>query len=276
MKNNIRNSYYIIPVYNKESLISKVLYGILNSHNYNTIPIIVIILDGCVDNSENIVLDILNNTKKYAIFHIIKENNVHEILCLNSALNYIQNICYPKNDDLIFSIQDDVILDEPNINLKFDSLFNFNNKLGYISMRLGVSVYEQNGDLKECDYIESEFGHWNQLNWNFHKTLPYNTFVTTEVAIRSPTCMLWNRYKSIGFFDENLAPCGFDCHDMSIRLNKHGYINGVYALKFNSDVNWGTMRTETQSIHNKNMDAIYNKNRKYIINKHKEYFKTKL
>lgn len=271
----MRNSYYILPVHNKEELIENVLKGIESSHSNKTDPVVICVLDGCFDGTEDKVLKFKENYKYKDNFHILYMNDVHEIECLNTALEYIEKNFSPNDEDLIFSIQDDVILDEPNIDLKFDTLFNENDSLGYISMRLGVDVFTSGGDLKEENYKESEFGHWNQLKWNFHETIFHNQFKQTEVAIRSPTCMLWGRYTEVGFFDMNLAPCGFDCHDMSIRLNKAGYINGVYALKFKSDVDWGTMRSSKPSSYNDKVGTIYERNRRYLVIKHKDYFGAK-
>jgi hypothetical protein len=269
------NSYYILPVHNKEELIENVLKGIETSHSNKTEPTVICILDGCYDKTEEKVLAFKENYKYKNNFHILRMNDVHEIECLNTGLEFIEKNFSPKDEDLIFSIQDDVILDEPDIDLKFDTLFNDNTNLGYISMRLGVDVYTSGGDLKEENYKESEFGHWNQLQWNFHEVVKHNEFKVSEIAIRSPTCMLWGRYREVGFFDMNLAPCGFDCHDMSIRLNKSGYVNGVYGLKFRSDVNWGTMRSDKPSSYNDQVGAIYERNRRYLVIKHKDCFGVK-
>jgi len=266
-------AYYIVPVHNKENLIENVLYGILDSHSRENLPpTIICILDGCVDSTEDKVYGVKDKCILPEYFHILKANDVHEIECLNMGLTFIRDNLSPSLDDLVFMVQDDVILQETDIDKKFVELFNSRDDLGYISMRLGVSVHIMNDEIKEDDYIESEFGHWNQLSWKFHKTVNHGEFVESEIAIRSPTCTQWRRFEECGFFDENLRPCGYDCHDFSIRMKMAGYINGVYAMKFKSDVNWGTMRSDNPSTYNDRVGYIYERNRKYIANKHLKYF----
>ena len=46
-----------------------------------------------------------------------------------------------------------------------------------------------------------------------------------------------------GLFDENLAPFGHDDLDLSIRLNKKGYKNAIFGVKFKSLLDWGGTRT---------------------------------
>lgn len=266
----MNRSFYIIPTHNKEHMIHDVLHSVINCHNSaESLPTIIVVVDGCTDNTENIVLQFKEEQDNV---HVLYKPDVHEIECLNSGLQYIQDELLPNPDDLIFMIQDDVILKEPNINVRFSELFANRNDLGYISMRLGDSVFSTAGELQETNYAESEFGHWNQLNWNFHSSIKHNEFRECEVAIRSPTCTQWKRFKEHGFFDENLKPYGYDCHDFSIRMNEAGYKNGVYALAFQSDVKWGTMRSDASSNYNNLINQIYVRNKRYLSEKHKDYF----
>jgi len=272
----MNKSFYIVPTFNKDYLIISVLKGILNCHDKETNPpIIICIIDGCTDNTKELVNNFKNKYEHPDNIHILYLNNVHEITCLNFALEYIEKNLNPNDEDLIFSIQDDVILEEENINTKFNRLFNYKKNLGYVSMRLGTKINVHDNQIIEYDFIESEFGHWNQLNFSFHKTLKHLQLAFVEIGIRSPTCTLWKRFKEVGFFDINLAPYGFDCHDFSIRMNKAEYINAVFALRFKSDVNWGTMRSKNLSEYNNNINEIHIKNRTYLANKHKDYFNNK-
>jgi hypothetical protein len=270
MKNN---SYYIITIHNKEDLIEKVLNGIVDSHSYDfNVPIIVCVVDGCTDNTENIILNFKKNSVHPESIHLVYENDVHEVLSLNSGLNFIKNNLSPNAEDLIFCIQDDVVLDEKDINLKFNKLFSTYPNLGYISMRIGIRGLASNGqnDIYEGQLMENECGAWNQINQTGHENILNGTFVPCEIAVRSPTCVLWARYEELGFFDENLAPAGYDCHDMSVRMNIAGYQNGLYALNFISDINWGTMRSLNETT--RNLHQIYSKNRAYLAQKHQKYF----
>jgi hypothetical protein len=266
----MNNSFYIVPTFNKDFLILDVLNGIVKSHSSNDIPTIICLVDGCTDNTETLVNSFKESYKDPQKMHIIKLNDVHEIRSLNHGLEYIKNNLSPNSDDLIFMIQDDVILNDENINLKFNKLFEYRKDLGYVSMRFGCKLHSFNNDIHESDFTESEFGHWSQPNIHFNcKILKHLEFQTFQIVVRSPTCVQWRTFESVGFFDDNLAPLGYDCHDFSIRCNLKGYTNGVLAIKFKSDVSWGSTRSPNKKY---NMKSIYERNRKYLANKHKDYF----
>lgn len=261
-------SYFIIPVHNKENLIGQVIDGILKSvsDDYK----IIFVIDGCTDNSENIIKNYNNEN-----FIVLHANDVHEITCLNIALEHLKSTYNPSPDDLIFTVQDDVVIDEENIDIIFKNLFNEYPYLGYVSMRIGVDVIKSGDTLVEYNLIESEFGHWKEIPGFNYMPVLYNELIIKEIVVRSPTCMPWKRYKEAGFYDINLAPCGYDCHDMSIRMNKLGYSNAVYALKYRSDLDWGTMRTSPESQLNSKHGHVYERNRKYLVKKHQQYFEEK-
>jgi glycosyltransferase involved in cell wall biosynthesis len=260
--------FYIVPAHNKENLIRLVLDGIVTTNSRQEDSRIICILDGCTDGTESIV----ENYKSDIAITILKADDVHEILSLNTGLNYIKNNCDPQDNDLVFMIQDDVVLGEKDIDIRFRKLFNKEPNLGYVSMRMGASLKIVDGHLEDASLLESEFGHWNQLGSKVHQTVKHNTLKIVECAIRSPTCMLWERFNTVGFFDEKLAPAGFDCHDMSIRLNIAGYNNALYTMRYRSDVSWGTMR-QPEKIKNRSIYDTYGRNRMYLAEKHKDYFK---
>lgn len=263
--------YCIVPTHNKENMINDVLTGIRNSMSGDVR--IVCIVDGCTDATKDKVLEF---QKMHKSTIILEQDNVHEIICLNTGLKFIEEEFNPKDDDLIFMVQDDVILKEENIDKKFNNLFSVHKNLGYVSMRIGLSIQAQNDSVFEYGFMESEFGHWNQLGWTMHKSIPYNHFAESEIAVRSPTCVLWKRFKDHGFFDSSMAPCGFDCHEFSIRMNEAGYSNGVYTMRYESKVDWGTMRQEKSSKYKgQDITDIYNRNKQYLVNKYRNYFSKK-
>ena len=265
-------SYFILPVHNKEDLLDRVLDGIVNSCQDDFH--IVSLVDGCTDNSEHVINDFISNYKLEKKFTILKMPDVHEITCLNFGLTKIR-LMNPGPDDLVFTVQDDVVLQELNIDKKFHTLFSNETNLGYVSMRLGCDLlYIANeGMIGERNLIESEFGHWKPLGWTHYTIVNHGDFVKTQVAIRSPTCVQWKRYQEVGFYDSALAPCGWDCHEFSIRMLQHNYQNGVFAMKYQSDLAWGAMRKQQQSEVNAVHQTIYNQNRKYIGRKYKHLFR---
>jgi glycosyltransferase involved in cell wall biosynthesis len=264
-------AFFILPIHNKENLLEQVLNGIISSchDNYHVIAI----LDGCTDNSKQILQDFIEKNKLSSRFTVSFMDDVHEITCLNHGLTKIR-LMNPDPNDLIFTIQDDVILQESNIDKKFNYLFSQEKNLGYVSMRLGCDIVDLNTTIGEKNYIESEYGHWKQLGLNNFYCATQNQLVKTQIAIRSPTCVLWNRYQTVGFYDAALAPCGFDCHDFSIRMMQHKFQNAVYVLKYNSELSWGGMRTDTPSPINARHGEIYEHNRRYLAQKHKLFLKS--
>jgi|APGre2960657373_1045057.scaffolds.fasta_scaffold16375_3 glycosyltransferase involved in cell wall biosynthesis len=260
-------SFFIIPVFNKEHLIAEVYKGIDLSVSEENAHKKIFIIDGCTDKSESILKE-FNDPNSIFLY----ADNVHEIRSLNIGLNYIKDNCNPDPEDLIFTVQDDVILQEDDIDVRFKDLFEEYYDLGYVSMRLGSSISKSGSGIHEYNLIESEFGHWTQLNLNHFTPVKHNEIMVTEIAVRSPTCMQWKRYEEVGFYDDNLAPCGYDCHDISIRLNKLGYRNCVYALKYHSDPAWGTMREKPDNEYNIKTGDNYERNRQYLIKKHNAYF----
>lgn len=271
----IKKTFYIVTTHNKEFLIGRVLKGIEDSNSDSTLPVIICVLDGCTDGTEKIVLDFKEKSKYKDLFHTIYLNDVHEIISLNTALNFLKTNLNPKEDEIIVTLQDDVILKENFIDLKLQNIFKQIPNLGYLSLNIGVSLNISNDEIRESEFIQSEFGHWNQLGESFHYSLNHENFLEHEIAIRSPAIFRWGALEKVGFFDENLAPAGYDCHDMSIRMRLNNFINGVYALKFESNIDWGSMRGEKAAHIDKKMNDNYVKNRKYIAEKHSEYFKNK-
>ena len=273
-----KNCYYIVTIHNKQDLIKKVLEGIVFStkdSQYKTN--IVCVLDGCTDNSEKYIDEFeIENKHNYEIHKII-ENDVHELLSINSAFKFISNISN-NPEDLIFILQDDVILEELNLNETIEYLYENNPQLGYISFRCGLSTdLYSNGLLREHSFIESEDGHWKQLNMDHFLEMKNREFGFCEIVIKSPTVIKKSVLDEVGFFDENLAPYGHDDLDLCIRLNNLGYKNAVYGAKFTSKLDWGGTRESKnqEKDYHKQYNNIVFRNKLYLMDKHKDYYATK-
>lgn len=270
-------AYFITPVHNKENLIEQVIDGIYRSVSEQMPYEIIFIIDGCTDGTEAILKKYIAENSLEDDVTLLYQNDVHEITSLNTGLEYIRDNCNPTPEDLVFTVQDDVILKEDNIDLIFKNLFEAYTDLGYISCRLGCNLHSSGSSISEYNFVESEFGHWKKLGAGAppYTEVKYNEFVIAEAVIRSPTCVQWKRYVEVGFYNMDLAPCGFDCHDMSIRMNIHGYKNGVYALKYESDVDWGSTRTKSETKVNSRISEIYERNKAYVARTYKQYFESK-
>ena len=274
----IKRAHYIISIHNKEDLIFNVLKGIENATKNSAFKINVIcVLDGCIDRSEEQIHKAFDTfSDKYSL-HKIYENDVHELLSLNKAIKYLETIENSK-EDLIFFLQDDVVLNDTDVNEKIDYLYANIKDLGYISFRCGLSTdLDMYGILFEHSFFEAECGHWKQLNLNHFQEFQDKQFKFSEIVIKSPTCIKKSILDEVGMFDEKLAPFGHDDLDLSIRLNQKGYKNAIYGIKFISKLDWGGTRTPkdpTKYYHTKYNDIVF-RNKLYLTKKHHDYYLNK-
>lgn len=275
----MKTAHYIVTIHNKEDLINKVLEGIVTSTKDSTyFTNIICVLDGCTDNSEQYVLEFAKQLDSNYKLYTIIQNDVHELLSINAALRFIQSLDGTP-DDLIFFLQDDVVLKDENLNEMIEYLYQQQNKLGYVSFRCGLATsLDSSGILCEHSFIESTHGHWKQLNLNHFVEMQEREFSTVEIAIKSPTCIKKGVLDEVGMFDEALQPFGHDDLDLCIRLNKLGYSNAVFGVKFESKLDWGGTREDKNQDkgYHKNYASIVSRNKVYLTNKHREYYESKL
>ena len=273
-----KTSHYIITIHNKEDLIFNVLKGIENATKDSNFKInIICVLDGCVDKSEEQIDKAFETFSDKYKLHKIYENDVHELLSLNKAIKYLETIENSK-EDLIFFLQDDVVLNDTDVNEKIYYLYENIKNLGYISFRCGLSTdLDGNGILFEHSFFEAECGHWKQLNLKHFQEFHNKQFKICEIVIKSPTCIKKSILDEVGMLDEKLAPFGHDDLDLSIRLNKKGYNNAIYGVKFISKLDWGGTRTPKEPkkyYHTKFADIVL-KNKIYLTQKHNDYYLNK-
>lgn len=245
---------YIITIHNKEELIGKVLYCVLmcSRDNSNIYPV----LDGCTDNSEKIIDEIIENFSGIPIKKVYT-NDVHELLSINAGLK----AACQEGDGFNIILQDDVLLGDFLLEDKVKKLYEFvGPKLGYVSFRLGANflpdAYSSNNPIPYTDYVENSFGHGLKEAENIYPgQLAFRT-----VPIKSPVCIPFKLIRDMGMYNENLSPYGHDDLEYSIRLIKAGYKNAVFPIQFYSDVKWGGTRTtphpELNEIVARNMNKI--------------------
>ena len=274
----MKNSFYIITIHNKQDLIQKVLEGVVNSTKESEYKVnIICVLDGCSDNSESIIDEYSKTLDLKYILHKIYQDDVHELLSLNAAFKYIETL-ETSPEDLIYMLQDDVILKEPDLNELIEAIYDQNPELGYISFRCGLQTsLDSSGILCEHSFIESIDGHWKQLGGDFFIEMQNREFGFVEIVIKSPTCIKKRVLDHVGYFDEALAPFGHDDLDLCIRLNKLGYKNAVFGASFLSKLDWGGTREDKNQVkdYHKNYNGIVYRNKLYLTNKHKDYYEAK-
>jgi glycosyltransferase involved in cell wall biosynthesis len=245
---------YIITIHNKEELIEQVLMAILlccrdNSYVYP-------VLDGCNDRTEEIVDSIIEKYSNLPITKVITPD-VHEILSINAGLKAADQTGEAYN----IILQDDVILADFRLEERIERLYEWGgSELGFISLRLGANFAEDAVHSSEInpfkDYLENAYGHGLP---EAELLLP-GYFSYRTVAVKSPVCLPSKLIQSIGLLDERLAPYMCDDIEYALRSSKAGFRNGVFGVRYYSDIKWGTTRTKPDdrmlTIHHRNMDLI--------------------
>jgi hypothetical protein len=188
---------------------------------------------------------------------------LHELLTINAGLRAA------NHDGSGFNIilQDDVVLADFRLEEKIERLYSQPQlNLGYLSLRLGANIengiLETDSHIPLTDYIESVYGH------GLPEATPLlpDHFVKRDIPIKSPVCIPFHVINKVGLLEEKLAPYAHDDTDYAIRCIEAGYQNGVYALKFHSEIKWGGTRINPHP----KIAAIQLRNINFIKKKHKE------
>ena len=246
---------YIITVHNKADLIEQVIWHVLTccrdySHIYP-------VLDGCTDQSEAIIDRVIDANAGLPITKV-KTPDVHEIRAINAGLAAAEM----EGEGYNIVLQDDVLLADYDLESKVQSLYRWiGPRLGFVSFRLGANfdhdAATSQSPVPFVDLIESAYGHGLA---DAGMLLP-GQFAFRSVCIKSPICIPFSLVRELGPLEEQLAPYMHDDTEYSLRCKKAGYKNGVFGLRFISDIKWGTTRTpkkarELAQLTQRNMDII--------------------
>lgn len=235
----------LLTTHNKEDLIGSVCNGIINNISELTKEIIVV-FDGCIDKTEEIVKNVLKDTKVNIKY--VYTDDVFETRANNSGLKEVTS-------DYVILIQDDMIIKEKDFDkrmlkpfISFDDVF----------------------------VVTSQTAHNNQINNNTVITTesadrrlgyPRDKFAVREIANRGPLMYDYKDLVKLNFFDEYFAPNSYDDHDISYRAYKElGKVSGLYWIEYDSDPSWGTGRQKNQTIHSN----AHIRNSKIIIERHSD------
>lgn len=213
----------ILTVHNKESTICEILKGIVdNSSNLTTD--VIIILDGCTDNTQAVVRQYLRDYADDKNFKILVANDVWETKANNLGLRQVLT-------KYATVIQDDMLLCHKDWDKKLLKVFD-GNKIFAVSGRASLDFSLQN-NVFSCVNIsgrEFPFGINSLLGRAIGKLMakfkPYFiykywqplAFATT--VNRGPLMMSVNILKEVNFFDEAFAPFELDDVDLCCRVYK--------------------------------------------------------
>jgi GT2 family glycosyltransferase len=273
-------AHFIITIHNKENLIQLVLEGIRKStkdfaHTVN----LICVFDGCIDRSEQLAGEVFAAFPKNYKLHKLFVDDVHELLSINSGIKYLDSLDTTR-EDLVFFLQDDVILDDTRVVDSVLMCYQQFPDLGYLSFRCGLATdIDSNGILYEHSFLESEHGHWGQLSLNHFQEVKDMQFAFCEIVIKSPTCIKKRILDLVGCLDEKLAPFGHDDLDLCIRLNLMGFRNAILGVRFVSKLDWGGTRSPVvpgKIDYHKRYDDIVFRNKIYLTKKHQDYYSKKI
>lgn len=231
---------YIITIHNKENLIRDVILNVLKSAGPNSC--IYPVLDGCSDSSEAVIDDLIRLNPSFKIVKLFADD-VHELKSINIGLNAASQVGEGYN----IVLQDDVLLQDPDLEQRCILLYSLFDKLGLVSFRHGANIsrelIQQTMIIEPWeDYIQSECGHYPDPV----SMLKTGSFIFKEVVIKSPLCIPFKVIREAGKPDEAFAP--WDDAAYCYRVSTAGFANGVFAVNFRSDVAWGTTRNKRQKL----------------------------
>lgn len=249
----------ILPVYNHDWMIDKVLNGIW-ANSTDMVKEVLIIIDGCTDRSEIVVTEWLrdNAHKRNIEPKIAHAPNVFEVKACNMGLKWAtQPFCC--------SVQDDMVIDIPNWDENLLRPFYAWNDVWAVTALAAVDLgLEEDG---------------RHLMWynatNSHNSDP-NQFSVRDTVNRGPLMMRSDVLKDLNYLDEVFAPLGMDDMDICMRAYAKGkWVCGVmpmHAFFRNED---GTTRRTSGNVQswswNKNMPILVNRHRAAIVGpKHSE------
>jgi glycosyltransferase involved in cell wall biosynthesis len=220
----------LLTTHNKENMIESVCYGIINNISELTKEIIVV-FDGCVDKTEDIVKRIFNDVNVKIKY--VHTNDVFELKANNKGLKEVTS-------DYVILIQDDMIIKEKDFDkrmlkpfLSFDDVFAVTSQTAHNNEVRGNTVITTGSADRRLGY-------------------PRDKFAVREIANRGPLMYNYKDLVELNFFDEYLCPNSYDDHDISYRAYKKlGKISGLYWIDYDSDPSWGTGRQKNQTLHSK-------------------------
>lgn len=268
----------ILTIHNKENLIREVLLGILKNtiSNYE----LIIVFDGCTDNSVKIVVETLNNwdfLTKYvpSTVKLLYADNVFETRANNLGL---------KSAEGTYSIivQDDCIIKEYGWNTRMSKPCEAWNDIFAVTSR---TAHNWEFNLYTTHYFDEKYDRndcWSDIVIHTeHKdrnNTPRNIFAIRDSVNRGPLLLRSDRLKELGYLDEQCLKQDMDDHILMFKAYKdHQWKCGVYWIDFESRNEWGGTRKEDGNPHpwlfesnQHNTKIFYGYNKDMIGNHHNE------
>jgi glycosyltransferase involved in cell wall biosynthesis len=241
----------LLTTHNKQDLIEPVCRGIIDNVSELTKEII-IVFDGCNDNTELIVKEVLKDCP--IIVKYVYTDDVFELKANNAGLKKVTS-------DFVILIQDDMIIKEKDFDKRILKPFiSFDDVFAVTSQTAHNNIIE-NGEVITSNSADRREGY------------PREKFAIREIANRGPLMYDYQDLIKLNFFDEHLSPNSYDDHDISYRAYKElGKVSGLYWIDYDSDPSWGTGRQKNQNLHKE----AHLRNSRIIIERHSDVLNGKI
>jgi len=247
----------ILTVHDKGFLIEDVMQGIYK----NTVGDyeLIVVLDGCNDNSEEVV-----NRNKTSNTVVIYTDDVFETKANNAGLRI-------ANGEHSIIVQDDMLIREQGWNMRMQEPFVKFNDVFAVTSRTACNV-DMNHSSSYINMEEDIDTCWSDIlsfpdaadNTNSSR----EQFHVRSVINRGPLMIDSADLKKLGYLDEAFAPQDLDDVDLCLRSKVLGKVVGSYWIDWYSQAEWGGTRVNG---HNPTWLLKSNhKNSKLIYNRHKD------
>jgi len=254
----------VLTVHNKEWLIEKVIRGIVES---TTEPYeLIMVIDGCTDNSEQIIWDTLSGTPVNKKF--LYAPNVFETTANNLGIKVAQG-------DKIIIIQDDMVIKEKGWNVRMEKPFKAFNDVFAVTSRTAHN-WISNPNSKHLGMIDDLDDCWCDIvdhvdHADRKQGLPRDIFAVRCSVNRGPLMIDHEDLKKLNYLDQAFAPQDMDDHDLCYRAYKElGKVVGAYWIDYESEDSWGGTRVSGSpaswllKAHHKNTKIFYDRHRDLI------------
>lgn len=253
-----------LTIHNKGFLIEEVLRGI---ESKTTLPYeLVVVLDGCTDDSEEKTLGYLKNSN--ISYNVHYADNVFETKANNIAARNSEN-------DTIIIVQDDMIINEDGWDSRLiKPLQTYSDVISVSANAAHDFVYNPNNI---CEKLGPEYTGYSDILIPSNIVNKINssrdTFVVRNSSNRGPLAINHSDLQKLNYFDEAFCPQDMDDHDLHYRAYEQlGKVTGLYWIDFTSKETWGGTRINghqpwfLKAVH-KNQKLIAQRHLKQINNK---------
>ncbi len=259
-------STIILTVHNKAEILRDHVLPALAKHTNWAYSDLIVVLDGCTDNSEEVVLSWVKKQSFYR-FQLIHTPDVFETKANNAGIR-------KADGDYVIILQDDCVVDEKNWNVRILEPFAAWHDVFAVSGNCA-----HNWQINPLPKLWPST--WSDLLDHCHHAnkdtiTDRQIFAVRDSVNRGPLAIHRKRLVEMGLFDEQaIFKQDMDDHDLMYRVKKYAdWVCGFYHIKTISEAVWGGTRDENGQTkpwllecQHKNMQLVHDRH-KDIIHTH--------